>query len=346
MKILVRCLGLLILAFLVLFILWLNTDKKNEYKNGFSRKFLSGIVTDSRSYTIDPQTYTDLCGANESKIYFKPRMIGSIIATDWHFENKTTINLGLSEELKKQIGYAYTAEVDSPFIYLYPYNIPAVIIYHLSSGKTSVIRKPGTFYTRSVAVTDSSFIFRQFITGEKDQNFSSWKISNNQLTKEVSFFPILKDEGISTDGFLLYSKPENLLLYSSFYKNSFYLFDTSLQLVNTFKTIDTITAPNIKTGEINGVLSTNVVPKKMVNRNSIIYGNVVLNDSRLMADNEKKSDFLNNSVIDIYHLKKGQYIGSFYLPVKDRDLPVKLAAIGNKIVSIGHRSLVIADIKI
>lgn len=116
----------------------------------------------------------------------------------------------------------------------------------------------------------------------------------------------------STDGHLLYDPPQARLVYVYGYKNEYLVMDTSLQVLRTGHTIDTISHPQLTVGETEH--SREIEQALVVNNKSFIYGQHLYVYSNLLAANEAIEHFENNTVIDVYDLNNAHYLYSFYLP--------------------------------
>lgn len=93
--------------------------------------------------------------------------------------------------------------------------------------------------------------------------------------------------------------------------------DTNLNLLYRARTIDTFSSYLAKGATIknsSGVSYTLDAPPSFVNWQGCVGNDMLYLQSVLMADNETKEEFANNSVIDLYALSDGSYQGSFYLP--------------------------------
>jgi hypothetical protein len=119
------------------------------------------------------------------------------------------------------------------------------------------------------------------------------------------------DGGLSTDGQLLYNEKTGLLNYMHYYNNEILSFDTTLTLIQRFRTIDTVSYKEQLDRE---------KPLLVSNKKSFVYGDYIFICSNLRADNESKKDYIKNIPIDIYNVNTGIYKGSIYIPVSNRKL--------------------------
>jgi len=124
------------------------------------------------------------------------------------------------------------------------------------------------------------------------------------------------------DGMLHYSHELNMLVYLYYYRNQFMCMDSSLNLIYRGRTIDTTTHAKLSIAHIKSSGKTTLSsPPLIVNAKSCVSEDLFIN-SALMGSNERESDFLTSSVVDVYNLRNGKYRHSFYLP-KINKQPVK-----------------------
>jgi len=67
--------------------------------------------------------------------------------------------------------------------------------------------------------------------------------------------------------------------------------------------------------------------------------------SRLKADNEYELDFNENSIIDIYSLKNGDYKGSFYIPAYKGEKALQFQVIGHQLYALHGKTVLLYDMK-
>jgi len=104
-----------------------------------------------------------------------------------------------------------------------------------------------------------------------------------------------------------------------YYRGEFLSLDTNLNLLYKSKTIDTVLTADITTKvKINVKENTRTTmqtkPPNVVNAFITSDKNHIYVRSKLKADNDTDSKFVDNSIIDTYDIVSGKYKSSFYLP--------------------------------
>ena len=116
-----------------------------------------------------------------------------------------------------------------------------------------------------------------------------------------------------TDGFLEYSNTLKKWIYIYRYRNEFLTIDSLLSIRHCGNTIDTIGRASLKVAERNGVITLSSPPVVVV-QNMHVDGNYLFVQSPLVARNESSLFTKHNSSIDVYDLRNGSYLFSFYIP--------------------------------
>lgn len=142
------------------------------------------------------------------------------------------------------------------------------------------------------------------------------KTSYPRLKKDILKKQV--DGILCTDGFLLYNTRKYLLLYLYRYRNEVICMDTSLNIVRTFRTIDTTSVAKIEVTETNDKITMSK-PPLVVNKSGCMDGDNLFVQSNLVARNEDINESKSKSVIDVYNINDGSYRFSFYIPDRGKD---------------------------
>ena len=316
-------------AILIVGILVIGNRIGLNYNNGFTRKFFSEKPTLLNQISL-PIKIRSICKGPNKNIYFETDTAGFVLKTDPTLNELHFIHLRLWNI--DSVNSLFTSYVDSPFMYLFAGNIPAVVKVNMNSNAISYRHFPKRTFTRTAFIGDNSYAFRAFkrISGKWEQQFIKGNISTDSITEEKNISQRTGDGGFSTDGLLHYDTLSHLLVYINYYRNHFVCMDTNLNLIYTSSTLDTlnslqITAGITSTGNYENISNTS--PTKDVNLQSCVSTGKIFINSALKADNETRNNFNDNSVIDLYNIVNGMYEGSFYIPLykKERLMEIKVS---------------------
>ncbi|MNL02491.1 hypothetical protein D3C87_1230000 [compost metagenome] len=194
-----------------------------------------------------------------------------------------------------------------------------VTLINKNTYKTTHFKNPETRIDNTNLISDQSLIGRSTIM--KDSTAARQLTKLNYLAAVVDRAFLLKkqvDGYFCTDGLLRYDASQFKLIYMYVYRGEFLCLDTNLNLLYKSKTVDTIKTADVTVKKIvkNGKLVsvTQSKPPKPVNRNFVLYKNLLFMFSTIKADNERDADFEKNQIIDVYTIDKGKYQYSFYIP--------------------------------
>lgn len=305
-------------AFFIILAIYNLGDIPNKYNNGFKRNYFLNSYTKEQEMGLRDTLY-EIIGATRSNIYLTTASPGEVLEVNRKLNNhvkrfKIPFFDNFFDSLKF---HSLTIKIDSPHIYLFAENKPAIIRTDFDSTLFEIkILPPGPF-TREAIVNPDCFILRKFESRLTDQIFVRYDFSTGLLKKEDSISPIYGDGGIVSDGSLHFDSGTKKLCYIYYYKNVLLSFDTSLAGVNKFTSIDTISSVKIRTGLVKNsgaAAYTNISPANVINKLNYVQNGLLFNMSALKADNETDEFFSTNSILDIIDLKNGKYLGSLNFP--------------------------------
>jgi len=203
-----------------------------------------------------------------------------------------------------------------------------------------------TFFSEAVPVSRGSVVLRSldrkenvYVLEKKSRTPSLDQVSNMLLQKQV-------DGLFCVDGKLSYDRNLNALVYVYFYRNEFFVADTSLNLLWRAHTIDPIDKAQIEVREVKSAGGLKFSkPPLVVNKQSCVAGSYLFVQSALASQHEDLAVFDKASVFDVYNLAaKGAYVKSFYIP-DYRDKKVnRFAAVRDKLVAVHGTHLVMYSI--
>lgn len=332
---------ILIGGILLVVALYSNTYRPNSKRNGFNRKWLPVVIT---SVAAIPNTCNirEINGIENDHYYFGSNDPGKIYAADLSLADLRLISLNIP--VNHRMASLFNTTLKDSMAITFAYNTPGIFITHIFSKQFSYYRPPvffdqGHFYNNSF-----------YLIGYKDNNFYRPKFVKinfkNDTTVEIRDFP----SGIAPfEGNLYYDDRNHDLVYVSFYFNSFLVFDTSLRWKYIGHTVDTTNSYQIKqiafTRHRQKVL-THAEPLNMVNRPGCISDGHLFVNSTLKADNEDQSSFSKNSVIDVYAVLNGSYLGSFYLPLDKGHKVKRFQVFSDKLVAIYPDDIIVYNLPI
>lgn len=297
----------------------MNSDRRNEYDNAFNRKFTAVKLNIKSSKELSDRSFA-FSGKIDSVIYlnkFSDKL--NLYKVDYSLKKLDTIRIKYPSDFNtKAVNiYKHTLSPEN-----YCSNLYGDIL--VSYGPSSKLYMNKEFSFNLIqAISPISVIVRKNYTYKGKQNRALSKLSLENEAREIRNYPLpdLPSGIFANDGRLLYDKINKRILYMFYYRGEFLSLDTNLNLIYNSKTIDTVTTARLtsrvsvykrKNSEKKSTIQTS--PPKIVNKYFTVNKKSVYILSLLKADNENKSDFKENQVVDVYDIEKGKYKYSFYIP--------------------------------
>jgi hypothetical protein len=148
------------------------------------------------------------------------------------------------------------------------------------------------------------------------------------------------------DGRLDYDKSVNRIVYTYYYRNQFIVMDSSLNLLYRGKTIDTTSRVKIQVATISSSKTRTLsAPPMIVNGQSFTANGFLFVNSRLLASNERNDAHDGAWVIDVYSLKDGAYVLSFYLYAFENKKPREFAVVGDKLIALTDHYVLVYNLR-
>jgi hypothetical protein len=346
---LVIAISLFFLCFLSILLLYFYSNRDSNHKNGFKRKFskISAIVKESILLDDDQYSFAEITD-NELNVY-KYKKPSELLRLTKQLKQINPYKLRFTKEGGKIKGLNKVFLSDTSKILLAGLPATAYVIGPNSYRSSKLDITP--FY-QSEILSSNSFVF---ITKTKLQGIYRRKLKkvNWQGNELNSYYPEKQIDGyFCTDGQLNYEKSSRFLVYMYFYRGIFDCLDTNLNLKYQAKTIDTVLhaklflqpLKELVHGKLDTIAIIQKTPPNLVNKRLSVSGDRIYIHSNLKADNENVSDFNRFDVIDVYNLRNGHYLESFYLIKFGRQKLTEFKVYKKKLYALYHNTLVGFDI--
>ena len=350
LKVALSILGTILGGIGVVIILAWNVIKLNNQNNGFVRNIVA--PQPKLVNAIEKDEFIDfVSGGSNNRLFFQTKFANQVFEADYNLQNGRILKL--SNQIDKATERGFTLDIRYPFVNVLLGNMPGAIRYHLNSPLLLPAKDsfPTMAFTRCVMISPGSYIYRgiSIDTNQRaiNQLFYKYNSLTHALIKETNISELNNDAGMPSDGLLNYDSKTHLITYSNFYRNKFICMDTNLNLVYTSKTIDTINyfqiAPEAGKISKNTSLVTNTKPKRVINWKSCVSDGLLYNNSKLRADNETKTNSDDHAVIDVYDVKTGKYISSFYVPLYREEKMRDFKIVENRLIAVYKNYIVSYD---
>ncbi|MCY0977160.1 hypothetical protein PGH12_01415 [Chryseobacterium wangxinyae] len=309
-------LTMLCFCVLLMFFIHKRSEVIMRKDNGFVRRFLPHAVIEEKRFDLGINSYY-FAGISSDTIY-----LGSITAPftlSKLVDFKTLREQFLKPSKYDDTFFAPMIEVKNNQIFLSDGTVPIIYKGSVHSDQLKVLDQPQFTFQKISHLADSSFVVTAY---HRKQGIQSLGIYHPGREKHVLWNPKLlekvKDGYFDPDGHLHYDSSLQKLVYVYLYKNKYITTDLNLNLKDTYRTIDTVTVPQLdivysknQTRKLGGKTVT-------VNKRSAVHHGILFIQSDRIGKYEHKELWKKMVTVDMYSIVQQKYIGSFYLPKKEK----------------------------
>lgn len=317
-----------VLSTVMIIILYHRSDYMGKKENHFIRKFLQHTITEDKRYDLAVNSYY-FAGSTKDSVY-----LGNYTTPF----SLISLDTGLKEMNEKKIipdrfDFSFKRamlQINAPYYYLYDGTVPVIYKGLLGNEKVHTYSKSQAYFSQLINWDQRSFVFSTYYAPLKKQSLGILSPEEkNPLQLKPDLLQKSKDGVFDTDGLMHFDSENQSLVYAHYYKNQFLVLDKDLNIKGDFKTIDTISQPQIDVAELSdGRRKMNKPPLKVNVTSTVKYG-LLFNQSNLMGRYENTKNWENNAVIDVYSIAEQNYIGSFYLSKPKEIKKIQLEIIGD-----------------
>ncbi|MCD9019954.1 hypothetical protein [Parachryseolinea silvisoli] len=286
--------------------------------SSFNRSFKNKNYLEYNSHIDLDNAFYYISGVDKNSIYLSNyKKPFTLVQIDHLLKQFKTIKLKTTRLDSIFEPRNFRTTIDSPNIFMTHGTMPIILRGDLKNHTVSpFMSDKNIFFTEARPITDSTFALLSYSAKSKALQLGFLDISSDtKLTFRYGLLKTKSDETFSVYGTILLSTDKNKIIYIYTYKNEILIADTKLQNEYILNTIDTFKTPPITVSKVSDkskfMLSS---PQILVNGISCTSGDYIYIRSNLLAKNENKKNFIDNSTIDVYNVSSKKYEFSFYIP--------------------------------
>ena len=285
-----------------------------KLENNFTRRFLPFPVIEDKVITLE-NSYYYFASLGSDHIYLGNRNNSAVISSiDSSFQKLSTMKI-----IPSQKNFAFKnlqLNVQYPYYFLSDGAVPIIYRGRIGNPDAQIISYKDAFFSQLCPIDSLSFAIRTINSENNQLTLGLLNVSKEAKSKVLLNSALLKkqvDGVFDSDGKLISSKSPDQLMYIYSYRNEFLVMDKSLNLSNSFNTIDTTHTAQIKSKRLEEGHHKMTEPPLTVNQNIAAHRNLLFVHSKLKGRFESSTQWKKSSVIDIYTTNKKEYYGSFYI---------------------------------
>jgi len=293
--------------------LYFISEEGNQSKHPFKRNIDSQAIAKNGEYTLDNIGYY-FAGSHGNTLYLGNPSTPLYITEIDTLLKKASKRRIILDDYKLTFRYV-EFRICYPYFFLFDGYVPVVYRGRLDDLNATKIIEGKIYFSDAVVISPERILIR----GQKPPNGEHiLGLLTIGASSQVQYLDGLlqkqRDGIFDTDGDMAYDPVSGSFIYSHFYRNQIIIADSSLQRVKRSHTIDTVTTADLKLATMKTSGNRRMgAPPQFVNRRITASGGLLFVDSHLRARNDKARDLRRASSIDMYSLKDGSYISSFYL---------------------------------
>lgn len=295
-----KIVGLTLFAFvlsLAVFVAAVLTEDRTRYHNNFVRIFPQHAAEAISSVEFGTRKMS-IAGFANGSVYLQSNR--GLIALSMDMLDTCTVDI--------KVPFGHEVILDDMYFYFYNGNTAQVSRGAISNWNVDTTYTSIPEFIALQPVSKGSFVLQTIDNLARKSVF----IKSTDLVTQKDILKKQIDGIMCTDGFLLFNKTSNSLVYVYRYRNQFICLDTCLNILHESNTIDTTSTARISVVEVDGVLKMSK-PPFIVNRSTCVDGLNLFVNSNLTARNELIQNADEQSVIDVYSILDGSYRHSFYI---------------------------------
>jgi hypothetical protein len=323
----------------VVFTLFIYSQKINHQHNSFSRLFPPHFLSRPRLFELSFNSFY-LAGFTNANFFLGNRTAAAfVLKLNYTLTDTQQLILKVPPSIPI-VASAIRVLIDSPDIMMLEGLTPRKLSGHMNNLEMSDDNYIGPPFNAVTILSKKSLLIRTY-DDSLHKNILIKLNSNDQNPLRIENILVPIGDGVfSLDGILSTDLVTGKMIYVYFYRNEFLSLDSNIRTLIKGHTIDSIKTPDIK---ISRIVSDNAMtfsaPPLMVNYTACANAGYLYVNSKLKAKNEDDLSFSENSVIDIYSLKTGEYIYSFYIPDHDHGKIKSFQVVDHKLVVLYDHSV-------
>jgi len=320
-------------------VLFLWSENIVRYHNTFIRRFPRTPAVRVQQTDLGYDSYY-FAGVESSKVYLgnsEAQLYVMEFDTALQSRSRHRITLDRTDLPFRSV----KVKMAAPYFFVTDGSVPCVFRGAIKDWNARLVKKGGAYFSLTQPLDSAGLGVRfqkagsgESVLGHIDVAADPCDLENPALLQKQS------DGLFDTDGYLMFSKRLNRLVYLYAYRNSFVVFDRSLVTDYTGHTIDTISRQkfDVVTVKSNGQTKMGRQPL-IVNRNAAVSGNLLFVHSGIPGRYDPERLWKRNSIIDVYDLSSNSYLLSFPLPYSGKDHIREFAVSGERLYVLSGTNL-------
>ncbi|MDR6487197.1 putative membrane protein YphA (DoxX/SURF4 family) [Chryseobacterium vietnamense] len=305
----------IVVSIIVMIGLFLSSEHVIKKENNFTRRFIKHPVIEHQSLQLDNDFYY-FAGFDDHNIYLSNQKYPQQLLTVDSSMHRTALT---SARIETDHPYKNIRQtVSDGHFYIYDGSVPILFKGRLGTESTTRISYKDAYFNDLRVIDSSRFAIRTQIRPSNHLVLGLLDIDNpEKLQLKTTVLQKQTDGLFDVDGNMAYEQYTKKLMYTYTYRNQVIVMNSSMQVQQLLKTIDTVKTAQIKTTKLSDGTYKMTAPALKVNIRSVVYRNLLFVQSSLMGRHESRKAWKKSDVLDVYDIDNKSYVGSIYIFKKD-----------------------------
>ncbi|WP_426477494.1 DoxX family protein [Chryseobacterium sp. CBSDS_008] len=281
-------------------------------ENSFIRRFLQHPLLIEKKIDLKVNSYY-FAGMEDENLYLG-NISAPLIVTTVDTSLKAISQMHVTIDKKDYNFRNIKLQTQKPYFYLYDGSVPIIYRGYIGDSIARSLSYQDAYFNQLVVLDSTRFAIRTQRGSDRRYSLGLLDLNNTPEVKLKSDVLQGQLDGVfDVDGSLIANNTAAKLVYTYFYRNQFIVMDSTMKIDKRLRTIDTTTRAKITITKLSDGSKKMGAPPFTVNKRSVIAGNLLFNESNLKGKYEPSGAWKTSSIIDVYHLERQQYMGSFYI---------------------------------
>lgn len=334
-----RCIASIVPTTIGVLVLYFTSEYLMKKENPFIRRFIPHAIKIVKAKDLGYNSYY-FAGYSEGEIYlgnYTTPLILTIVDTAFTKERSFKINLDGTNYQYQSI----QVRVKESYFYVYDGTVPIIYRGNLNSSKAYTLSLGDAYFTQMEIADSVHFLLNTKSNKTKSRVLAYLKVEPKPIVHINQDLLQGHLDGIfDTDGRLIGDEAGEDFVYVYYYRNELPVFNKKLNLKGKFRTIDTISRAQVKVKKLSNGITKMEAPPLKVNDKSVLYRDVLFNQSNLMGKFESSDLWKLATVIDMYNVDQKEYLGSFFIQDRGKEKMTQILVADNRLFVLSGNEII------
>jgi hypothetical protein len=314
-------------------VLFLISEDIIHKRNNFIRRFPSHAEPAYNKYDLQINSYY-FAGFDKDTIYlgnYSTPLYITKIDTALKSKNRAKVQLDQPQLPFRDI----KLKIVAPYFFVTDGTVRSIFKGKMKDWKATSQLGKIPYFTVAEPMDSTTVTLRLTSYIKKNNRLVTYGLNEKRIIAENTNLLKKQVDGIfDTDGMLHYNNQLGELNYIFYYRNQYLSISPTMKLTAQGKTIDTVQIAQIQVSQMTSGEKQMSKPPLIINKTSAVYSNLLFVKSLRIGKYEDSRILKEASIVDVYNLLNGSYVGSIYIYNLDNHEMSSFRVNGNKLYAL------------